>query len=173
MGAASARHSPCPLFQRAVLRHRSDATSAPREDEAMSAMTTLDADPNMCATPVQATCSRRADRQHTTVVIRFVVPDSIRQAPEMVRHVCRRQSAVRPRAAALGTMLHINRTGLCFASPASRNGLMAARGFSIVLRCEQDSQSGPCAKGSSAGADGGHDRDRTCDPYHVKVVLSR
>jgi hypothetical protein len=21
--------------------------------------------------------------------------------------------------------------------------------------------------------DGGHDRDRTCDPYHVKVVLSR
>jgi hypothetical protein len=20
---------------------------------------------------------------------------------------------------------------------------------------------------------GGHDRDRTCDPYHVKVVLSR
>jgi hypothetical protein len=23
------------------------------------------------------------------------------------------------------------------------------------------------------GLDGGHDRDRTCDPYHVKVVLSR
>jgi hypothetical protein len=26
---------------------------------------------------------------------------------------------------------------------------------------------------SGDGADGGHDRDRTCDPYHVKVVLSR
>jgi hypothetical protein len=26
---------------------------------------------------------------------------------------------------------------------------------------------------SAALADGGHDRDRTCDPYHVKVVLSR
>jgi hypothetical protein len=24
---------------------------------------------------------------------------------------------------------------------------------------------------SSGGLDGGHDRDRTCDPYHVKVVL--
>jgi hypothetical protein len=23
------------------------------------------------------------------------------------------------------------------------------------------------------GKTGGHDRDRTCDPYHVKVVLSR
>ena len=23
------------------------------------------------------------------------------------------------------------------------------------------------------GVNGGHDRDRTCDPYHVKVVLSR
>ena len=25
----------------------------------------------------------------------------------------------------------------------------------------------------SEGLGGGHDRDRTCDPYHVKVVLSR
>ena len=25
----------------------------------------------------------------------------------------------------------------------------------------------------SEGLDGGRDRDRTCDPYHVKVVLSR
>ena len=25
----------------------------------------------------------------------------------------------------------------------------------------------------SSGLYGGHDRDRTCDPYHVKVVLSR
>src|SRR6516164_1243797 len=25
---------------------------------------------------------------------------------------------------------------------------------------------------SSAGLGGGHDRDRTCDPYHVKVVRS-
>lgn len=25
----------------------------------------------------------------------------------------------------------------------------------------------------SRAKDGGHDRDRTCDPYHVKVVLSR
>ena len=25
----------------------------------------------------------------------------------------------------------------------------------------------------SLGKDGGRDRDRTCDPYHVKVVLSR
>jgi hypothetical protein len=25
----------------------------------------------------------------------------------------------------------------------------------------------------SVELDGGHDRDRTCDPYHVKVVLSR
>ncbi len=24
-----------------------------------------------------------------------------------------------------------------------------------------------------AGIDGGRDRDRTCDPYHVKVVLFR
>ncbi len=29
------------------------------------------------------------------------------------------------------------------------------------------------AGSSAASADGGHDRDRTCDPYHVKVVLSR
>jgi hypothetical protein len=28
-------------------------------------------------------------------------------------------------------------------------------------------------RGSAITADGGHDRDRTCDPYHVKVVLSR
>jgi hypothetical protein len=28
-------------------------------------------------------------------------------------------------------------------------------------------------RGSSLRLDGGHDRDRTCDPYHVKVVLSR
>jgi hypothetical protein len=26
---------------------------------------------------------------------------------------------------------------------------------------------------ASAGEDGGRDRDRTCDPYHVKVVLFR
>ena len=31
-----------------------------------------------------------------------------------------------------------------------------------------------CATRSPEGrSDGGHDRDRTCDPYHVKVVLSR
>src|SRR5258708_16746073 len=47
----------------------------------------------------------------------------------------------------------------------SRNRTDAGKPQLRLAGCEKGE------RGSSLRLDGGHDRDRTCDPYHVKVVL--
>ena len=49
----------------------------------------------------------------------------------------------------------------------SRNRTDAGKPQLRLAGCEKGE------RGSSLRLDGGHDRDRTCDPYHVKVVRSR
>ena len=62
--------------------------------------------------------------------------------------------------------------------PAARYGLMRRQKLRArKLKAKKPADRGPSSRVSTnceiARLDGGRDRDRTCDPYHVKVVLFR
>ena len=47
------------------------------------------------------------------------------------------------------------------------------RFLATCFRAPPEASSGPVVFGIRSGVNGGRDRDRTCDPYDVNVVLSR